>query len=201
MMRFVLRRLAVAVPTLLCVITVAFFMMRIAPGSPFDSDRKLSAEIQRNLEARYGMHQPLMAQYLVYVSGVLRGYLVPLLKYRDKDVRDFIREGLPASAAIGGAALLIALIVGMGLGIIAALRRNTAVDQAATAVAIFGVCIPAFATAPLLVLVFASTLGWLPTAGTSEGVRSYVLPVVVLALPHIAMISRLTRVGLIDVLR
>jgi len=201
MMRFVLRRLAVAVPTLLCVITVAFFMMRIAPGSPFDSDRKLSAEIQRNLEARYGMDQPLMVQYLVYVSGVLRGDLGPSLKYRDKDVRDFIREGLPASAAIGGAALLIALIVGMGLGIIAALRRNTAVDQAATAVAIFGVCIPAFATAPLLVLVFASTLGWLPTAGTSEGVRSYVLPVVVLALPHIAMISRLTRVGLIDVLR
>lgn len=201
MMRFVLRRLLVAGPTLLLVATVAFFMMRIAPGSPFDSERKLPPEIQRNVEARYGMDRPLLAQYTTYLGNVLQGDFGPSLKHRDKDVSDFIRGGLPTSAAIGAAAFLLALTVGVSLGAVAALRRNSTIDYAATSVAIVGVCVPPFAVAPLLVLLFASTLGWLPTAGTAEGWKSYVLPVIVLALPHIAVISRLVRTGLIETMR
>ena len=202
MLRFIARRLIVAVPTLLLVVTAAFFLMRAAPGGPFDSDRRLSPEIEANVLAKYGMDKPLGAQYLDYLAGVARGDLGPSLKYKDKSVLQILQENYPISLRLGLSAISIAVMVGVSLGVIAALRQNGPADNGVMALAILGVCIPTFVTAPLLVLVFASRLGWLPTAGWNDGaLPNMVLPVIVLALPQIAIISRLTRAGMIEVLQ
>jgi oligopeptide transport system permease protein len=200
MITFLLRRLLVAIPTLFLVVTVAFFMMRAAPGSPFLNERKLAPEIEKAVMAKYGMDKPLPVQYVTYLGGVLKGDLGPSLKYRDKSVAKIIGDGFPKSLTLGLSAIIIATVVGVALGVSAALRQNRPADYAATAIAIVGVCIPTFVTAPLLVLLFASKLGWVPTAGWG-GPRNLILPVVVLALPQIAIISRLTRAGMIEVLR
>jgi oligopeptide transport system permease protein len=202
MLRFIGRRLLVAIPTLLLVITLAFFMMRAAPGGPFDRDRRLSPEIERNVAARYGLDRPLPEQYAAYLAGVARGDLGPSLKYKDKSVLQILRENAPVSLTLGGLAILLASVTGVSLGVLAAARQNRGLDHAAMALAVLGVCIPTFVTAPLLVLVFASKLGWLPSGGWNDGAwRNLVLPVVVLALPQIAVISRLTRAGMVEVLR
>jgi oligopeptide transport system permease protein len=201
MLRFIGRRLLVAIPTLFLVVTLAFFMMRAAPGSPFDTDRKLSPEIERNVLAKYGMNKPLAQQYLDYLAGVARGDLGPSLKYKDKTVLAILKENYPVSLKLGLSAIILASVVGVSLGVLAALRQNRSVDYGVMTVAILGVCIPTFVTAPLLVLVFASKLGWLPSAGWNDGALiNLVLPVTVLAMPQIAIISRLTRAGMIEVL-
>jgi oligopeptide transport system permease protein len=182
------------------VVTIAFFMMRAAPGGPFDSNRKLPPAVEHNLKAKYGLDQPLEVQYLTYLAHVAHGDLGPSLKYQDRSVLDIIREGFPTSLRLGLSALIIGGIIGMTLGVLGAMRQNSTGDYAVTTLAILGVCIPTFVTAPLLVLVFASLLGWLPTGGLSD-IRSYILPVAVLALPQIAIISRLTRSGMVEVLR
>ena len=200
MLRFLLRRLLVAVPTLLLVVTIAFFMMRAAPGSPFETSRKLPPAIEHNMEAKFGLDRPLGQQYLTYLGGVLHGDFGPSMKYQDKSVLQIVRDGFPTSALIGLSALMLASVLGMTLGVIAALRQNEPADYAVSAVAILGVCIPTFVTAPLLVLLCGLRLGWLPTGGLA-GPQSLVLPVIVLALPQIAIIARLTRAGMIEVLR
>jgi oligopeptide transport system permease protein len=201
MFRFLLRRLLVAVPTLLLVITAAFFMMRAAPGNPFETARKLPPQVEKNIMAKYGMDRPLPVQYAAYLGGVVRGDFGPSLKYADKSVLDIIRQGFPTSLAIGLSALTLASVLGVFLGVMAALRQNQAFDFATMALAILGVCIPTFVTGPILLQVFASWLGWAPTGGVSNGARSLVLPVLTLALPQIAIISRLTRAGMIEALR
>lgn len=202
MLRFIGRRLLVAIPTLFVVVTLAFFMMRAAPGSPFDTDRRLSPAIEKNVRERYGMNKPRAAQYVDYVGGVLRGDLGPSLKYKDKTVLQILKENYPVSLKLGLSAMAIAVVTGVSLGVLAALRQNRSVDHGVMAVAILGVCVPTFVTAPLLVLAFASKLGWLPTAGWNGGAwPNLVLPVTVLALPQIAVISRLTRAGMIEALR
>lgn len=201
MPRFLLRRLLVAIPTLLLVITLAFFMMRAAPGSPFVNERQLTPEVEKAVMARFGMDRPLHEQYLNYLAGVARGDFGPSLKYRDKTVLDILKENYPVSLTLGGSAIVLAALIGVGLGVIAALRQNRIADNLTMALAILGVCIPTFVTAPLLVLVFASKLQWLPTAGWNGGaLANLLLPVTVLALPQIAIISRLTRAGMIEVL-
>ena len=201
MLRYIGRRLLIAIPTLLLVITVTFFMMRAAPGSPFAMDRKLLPEIEANVLAQYGMNKPLGAQYLDYLGGVVRGDLGPSLKYRDKAVVDILKENYPVSLKLGLLSITIAAVVGISLGVMAALRQNRLTDNAVMTVAVLGVCIPTFVTAPLLVLGIASKLGWLPTAGWNDGaLPNMILPIVVLALPQIAIISRLTRAGMIEVL-
>src|ERR1700679_753194 len=154
MFRFLLRRLLVAIPTLLMVITVAFFMMRAAPGSPFETARKLPPAIERNMMAKYGLDRPLGEQYLTYLGGVVRCDFGPSMKYEDKSVLEIVREGFPTSLKIGLSALILAGSLGMSLGVIAALRQNEAADYGVSAVAILGVCIPSFVTAPLLILLF-----------------------------------------------
>jgi oligopeptide transport system permease protein len=200
MFRFILRRLLVAVPTLLLVVTAAFFMMRAAPGGPFDSNRRLPPQVEHNIRAKYGLDKPLGQQYLTYLGGVVRGDFGPSLKYQDKSVIEVIKQGFPTSLRLGLSALIIGATVGMTIGVIAALRQNAPEDYAVSTLAILGVCIPTFVTAPLLILVFASILGWLPTGGLSD-IRSYILPVTVLSLPQVAIISRLTRAGMVEVLR
>ena len=201
MLSFLLRRLIVAIPTLFVVVTVAFFMMRAAPGNPFEGDRKLPPEIEHNIMAKYGMDKPLPVQYVNYVGGVLHGDFGPSLKYRDKSVLDIIAQNYQVSLRIGLAAFVIMVIAGVNLGVIAALRQNGAADITVMSVAIVGICIPSFVTAPLLQLVFGSQLGWLPIGSWNGGaIPNLVMPVIVLATPQIAIISRLTRAGMIEAL-
>jgi oligopeptide transport system permease protein len=202
MLRFLIRRLLVAIPTLFVVVTVAFFMMRAAPGNPFSTDRKLPPEILKNIEAKYHMDRPLIVQYGEYLGGVLKGDLGPSLKYRDKSVLEIIKENYRVSLTIGLSAFVIAVFLGVSLGVIAALRQNGPADYTTMAIAILGVCIPSFVTAPLLQLALGSKLGWLPIAGWDNGsLPNLIMPIMVLSLPQIAIISRLTRAGMIEALR
>jgi len=185
MFRFIGRRLLVAIPTLFLVVTVAFFMMRAAPGSPFDMDRKLSPEIERNVMAKYGMDKPLHEQYFNYLRDVARGDFGPSLKYKDKSVLQILQENYKVSLVLGLSAIILASVVGVTLGVLAALRQNKLIDYGVMAVAIIGVCIPTFVTAPLLVLIFGSKLQLLPSGGWNGGaLANLILPVAVLALPR-----------------
>jgi oligopeptide transport system permease protein len=195
------RRILTSIPTLLVIVTVAFFMMRIAPGGPFDRERALPPEIEKNVLAAYDLDQPLLLQYADYLLGVLRGDFGPSFKYRDFTVAELLWTGFPASLKVGGLAIVLAVVVGIGLGTLAALRQNTAVDYAVMATAMTGITIPNFVMAPLLTLIFGVYLSWLPVAGWNGGAaRNLVLPVIALALPQIAYIARLTRGSMIEVL-
>lgn len=203
MFRYALKRLLVAVPTLFVIVTLAFFMMRAAPGGPFDSDRRLPAAIERNIEAAYGLDRPLIVQYGDYLAHAARGDFGPSLKYRDKSVREIIAEGLPVSATLGVLSLSLALVVGGALGALAAIRQNRPSDFGAMAVAMIGISIPTFVTGPLLALVFGVWLRVLPSGGLQGGMsfQNLLLPVITLALPQIAILSRLMRAAMIEVLR
>lgn len=200
--RYILKRLLGAVPTLLILITVAFFMIRIAPGGPFDEDKALPPEILANLEAKYDLDQPLVVQYLRYLGSVLRGDLGPSFQYTDFTVNELIAEGFPVSLQLGGTALLLALVFGVAIGTIAAWRQNTRLDYALMGSAMTGIAIPNFVLAPLLILVFAVYLGWLPAGGWGGGAAgNMVLPVIALALPYMAYVARLTRGSMVETLR
>ena len=202
MLAYAARRLAAILPTLLVIVTLAFIVVRLAPGGPFDAEQSLPPEIKANLAHAYGLDQPLAQQYLHYLEGVVRGDFGPSLKYRDLSVRDLIAQGLPVSVLLGAAALLVALSVGVALGTLAALRAGSALDHAIMSMAVLGVALPSFVTGPLLVLAFGLGLHWLPVAGWQPGeVRYLILPVVTLALPLIAYIARLLRSSLLEVLR
>ncbi len=201
MASFLFRRLLISVPTLLVIITLAFFMMRIAPGGPFDQERALPPQIEKNVLAAYDLDQPLVVQYWRYLTGVLQGDFGPSFKYRDFTVAELLLTGFPPSLAVGGSAILLAILVGITLGTIAALRQNTAVDHVVMATAMTGIAIPNFVMAPLLTLFFGVFLGLLPVAGWGGGsLRNMILPVIALALPQIAYIARLTRGSMIETL-
>ena len=201
MLRFALLRILSAIPTLLLVVVLAFLMAHAAPGGPFDDERVLPPENARNLEAAYHLDESLPRQFARYLSGALRGDLGPSYYYRDYSVSELIGAALPLSLELGLLAMCVALVVGIVAGVAAALRRNTLVDRVISALAISGISIPVFVVAPLLVLVFAVKLRWLPASfsGASSGVR-LVLPVVALALPQIAYVTRLTRASMLEVL-
>ncbi|HEX6143253.1 MAG TPA: oligopeptide ABC transporter permease OppB [Geminicoccaceae bacterium] len=201
MTRFLARRLLVSVPTLLVIVTVAFFMMRVAPGGPFDQERALPPEIEKNLQAAYDLDQPLVVQYLRYLGGVLQGDFGPSFKYRDFTVAELLLTGFPASLEVGGLAMLLAITLGIGLGTLAALRHNSGADHAVMALAMTGIAIPNFVMAPVLTLVFGVHLSWLPVAGWGDGAPGHLLlPVIALALPQVAYIARLTRGSMIETL-
>lgn len=204
MLRFIIKRLLIAVPTLLVIITAAFFMMKAAPGSPFSSDRKLPPAIEAMVNAEYGLDKPVFEQYTTYLGGLAKGDLGPSLKYKDKRVSDIIKQGFPVTATIGLSALLLALTLGSALGILAALKQNTAGDYTVMGIAMIGICIPIFVIGPVLSVVFGVKLGWLPSAGLYRGHMTFqhlLLPVVTLALPYTAVISRLMRASMIEVLQ
>ena len=201
MASFLLRRLLTAIPTLLVIITIAFFMMRIAPGGPFDLERALPPQIEKNMLAAYDLDQPLTVQYWRYLTGVLQGDFGPSFKYRDFTVAELLITGFPPSLKVGGTAILLAIIIGISLGTIAALRQNSTMDHVVMATAMTGIAIPNFVMAPLLTLFFGVFLGVLPVAGWGGGsFRNMILPVVALALPQIAYIARLTRGSMIETL-
>jgi oligopeptide transport system permease protein len=202
MLAYAARRLAAVLPTLLVIVTLAFVVVRLAPGGPFDAEQSLPPEVKANLERAYGLDQPLSSQYLHYLGGVMHGDFGPSLKYRDLSVRALIAQGLPVSIMLGLAALAVALAAGVPLGTWAALRRGTPIDHGIMSVAVLGVALPSFVTGPLLVLAFGLGLHWLPVAGWQPREPRYlILPVVTLALPLIAYIARLVRSSLLEVLQ
>jgi oligopeptide transport system permease protein len=200
--RYVLRRVLGAIPTLLILLTLAFFMIRLAPGGPFDGEKMLPAEIQANLDAKYRLDQPLFNQYLAYLGDLFRGDLGPSYQFRDLTVNDLIAQGFPVSFRLGSSALVLAFLFGVTLGTLAAWRQNTRTDYVLMGGAMTGVAIPNFVLAPLLVLLFAVYLGWLPAGGYGDGaILNLILPVTALALPYMAYIARLTRGSMVEVLR
>jgi oligopeptide transport system permease protein len=199
--RYLLRRLLGAIPTLLVLVSLAFFLIRLAPGGPFDDERSLPPELQASLDARYRLDQPLPTQYLHYLGDVLRGDFGPSFQYRDTSVNELIAQGFPVSLRLGAGALLLALIAGVLLGTLAAVRQHRSADHLAMGLAMTGIALPSFVLAPLLVLLFAVQLGWLPAGGYGDGgLRHLALPVLALALPPTAYIARLTRGSMIEVL-
>ena len=201
MFYFAVKRLLWAVPTLLLIITIAFFLMRIAPGGPFSKERPLPPEILANLNKVYHLDESLPEQYLRYLGNILQGDFGPSFKYKDFTVNELIGLGFPVSAIIGGIAILIALIIGMGLGIIAALRQNKITDYSVMTVAMFGITIPIFVVAPFMTLFFGLFLNWLPLSWSKEDWTSLIMPIAALSLPQIAIIARLMRGSMIEVLR
>ncbi len=203
-MRLIRHRLLVAVPTLLVLVVLAFVLMRLAPGSPFSSERNLPPSVEENLNARYGLDDSLGEQLLRYLGNLARGDFGPSLYYSDHDVADLIREGFPTSLRLGLAAMILALGAGVTAGIAAARRPGGMLDHLLMGVAIAGISVPNFVVAPLLILVFAVWLGWLPASGAgpdaSLTAAGMVLPVVALALPQFAYVARLTRASMLEVL-
>lgn len=201
MLRYAVRRVLNSIPTLLIIVTVAFFMVRLAPGGPFDAERSLPPEIEENLAKAYHLDESLPRQYVRYLGNLLQGDFGPSFRYRDHTVTELIAIGFPVSLRLGAAAIVIALVLGCLLGSIAAVRQNSVVDFGVMSTAMLGIAIPSFVVAPLLSLVFGVILGWLPAGGWDGGkAANMVLPVIALALPQIAVIARLTRGSMIETL-
>lgn len=201
MFSYALRRLLSAIPVLLVAITACFFILRLAPGGPFDEDRPMPIAIKKNLEAHYNLDKPLIEQYFIYVSKVARGDLGPSFTSEDFTVAEQIAIGLPYTMILGGSAFLVAIIFGVLSGCYGALNRNSWSDHTLAIVILLGLVIPNFLVAPIFQLIFGVQLNWLPVGGWGDGsIRYLLLPVVVLALPHVARISRLMRGTMIDVL-
>ena len=200
MLRYSLGRLLGAIPTLLLLIAFSFFMIRAAPGGPFSSERQLLPEIEANLNAAYHLDEPLYQQFGRYLWGLAHFDFGPSFQYRDYTVTELIMTGFPVSLRLGGGAILVALLFGIGAGCFAALKQNSVADHAVMAVSMTGISIPNFVMAPLLILIFAIHLGWLPAGGLGD-FRSMILPIIALALPQIAYLARLTRGSMIEVLR
>ena len=209
MMSYALRRLLGAIPTLFVIVTLAFFMMRAAPGGPFDSERRLPPEVERNVKAAYNLDKPVAQQYLIYLGKLAHGDLGPSYKNKDFTVAQLIGTGLPVSARLGLSAMTLALLLGTFLGVNAALKQNRWQDYSVMGTAMLGITIPTFVTAPILTLIFGiygiSLFGHefsLPVGGWNGGaLANMVLPVTVLALPQIAIVARLMRGSMVEVLR
>ena len=201
MLRYALLRILGAIPTLLLVIAIAFLMVHAAPGGPFDDQRALPPDIERNIEAAYHLDEPLPQQFWRYLKGVFRGDLGPSYRYRDYTVSELIGNSLPLSMRLGALAMTLALVVGIAAGLVAALKKNTLLDRLVTGIAMLGISVPVFVIAPLMVLVFAVILNWLPASWTGgSGADRLLMPVIALALPQIAYIARLTRASTINVM-
>jgi oligopeptide transport system permease protein len=201
MFAFATRRIVGAVPTLFALITISFFIMRVAPGGPFSGNRKLTAAVLENMNKAYHLDEPLWMQFGRYLWGLAHFDFGPSMKYKDFSVTELIVQGLPVSIEVGIWAMLFATIAGIALGLAGALRRNGATDLTAGVIAMAGLAIPTFVIGPLLQIVFGLQLHWFPIAGWDGSLNAKVLPVFVLALPNIAYISRLTRGSMIETLR
>jgi oligopeptide transport system permease protein len=201
MLRYFLIRLAGAVPTLFIIVTLSFFLIRAAPGGPFDQEQTLPPEIMANLESAYGLDQPILTQYGRYLRALAHGDFGPSFKYKDFSVTELIGQGFPVTFELGTIAVALALMLGIPIGTFAALHRNSAADYAAMSLAVVGIAIPTFVVLPFLGLLFGIYLHWLPVAGWEPGsIRHLVLPVAALALPPLAVIARLVRASMLELL-
>jgi oligopeptide transport system permease protein len=196
------RRVLIALPTLLLLVVGSFFLMRMAPGGPFTGERALPPQVLANIEARYGLDRPPLEQLAGYVHGVFTRFdFGPSFRYKDRTVNDIIAQGFPVTLTYGLLSFFLAVGVGGGIGIVAAVRRGSVVDRAAVGLSIVAQALPNFVMAPLLVLVFTLWLGWLPGGGWNGGEWPYlVMPVIALATSYLASIARLTRGAMLEVL-
>lgn len=201
LIRYTFRRLLGAIPTLLIIITLSFFLLHAAPGGPFDIQRRIPPAIEHNIERMYHLNEPLYLQYFRYLGDILRGNFGPSYQYRDTTVNQIIDQGFPVDLIIGGIALLCSLFVGLPIGIIAALRRNTRWDYWPMGLAMLGISIPVFVVAPVLILIFAVYLRWLPAGQWNGGAPAHVvLPALALAAPYVAYVARMMRGSMVEVL-
>jgi len=199
MLRFVVRRLLQLIPVVFIIVTLTFFMLRAAPGGPFTAEKAVSPEVLRNLEAHYGLDQPVWKQYLTYLGHLARGDLGPSYKYTNRTINEIIAGKLPTSLELGGLALGIALLVGLPLGVLAAVKRNTWIDYLCSICGLVGICVPPFVLGPLLALVFGIYLHWFDVSGW-EYAGDRVLPSVTLGFAYAAYLMRLARSGMLEVL-
>lgn len=199
MLRFIARRLLETIPVLWVIITATFFMIRFVPGGPFTAEKAVTPEVQRNLAKAYGLDKSLGAQYVDYLKMLAHGDLGPSFKYANRTVNEIIADKLPTSLELGFLSLAVALSVGLTLGVIAAVKRNTWIDYLCSSVAMFGICVPTFVVGPLLVLCFAIHFNWLNASGW-YGPLDRILPCFTLGFYYAAYIARLTRGGMLEVL-
>ena len=202
MIYYFLKRLAVAVPTLLVLIVVSYVLMYAAPGGPFDTERTLPAEVMANLQAKYGLDQPLVVQIWRYVVSIVTEFdFGPSFQYTDQTVNEIIRQGFPVTLTYGGWSFLAAVLVGVSLGIAAAVYHNTVLDYLAVGVSVGAQVLPNFVLAPILTLIFTLWLNWLPGGGWQGGHWPYVImPVIALSTSFMASIARITRSSMLEVL-
>ena len=201
MWSYAIRRVLATIPTVLAVVTVCYLMLHATPGGPFDAERKIPAAVLANLEAKYHLDMPLWQQYLYYINSLLHGDLGASFRYADWSVNDLVAKALPVSFTIGGISMLLAIVIGVALGIFAALRQNSRVDHLVMLVGNIGSAFPSFVIGPVLVLIFAIWLPWLPSGGWNDFEPRYmVLPVLLLTFINIATIGRVMRGSLIEVL-
>jgi oligopeptide transport system permease protein len=200
MWRFIALRTLQAIPVILAVITITFFLVRMAPGGPFSSEKAVSEQVQAALEARYRLDQPLLQQYLSYLGDIAQGDFGPTFRYPGRNVEEMIFQGLPITAELGLYALLIATVFGVLTGVIASLRPNTVQDYVPMSFAMIGICMPSFLLGPLLVLVFGIWLQWLPVSGWGSLPGDKILPSITLGAMYAAYIARLSRSGMLEVL-
>jgi oligopeptide transport system permease protein len=199
MLRFIAKRFLEMIPVLFVIATITFFMVRLAPGGPFTTEKVIPAEIQKKIEAFYGLNKPLFQQYLDYMGNLLKGDLGPSFKYATWSVNELIWSAFPVSLELGCYGLAIALILGLGAGIVASLRQNSALDHVSMSLAMVGICVPTFVLGPLLVLMFGLGLGWVNASGWDSW-RDRVLPSLTLGFFYAAYIARLARGGMLEVL-
>lgn len=199
MLRFTFRRLLQIIPVLWIIITATFFMIRFVPGGPFTAEKAVTPEILRNLEAHYGLNKPLYQQYFDYMGSLLRGDLGPSFKYPNRTVNEIIGDKLPTSLELGFISLAVALTIGITLGTLAAVKRNSWLDYVCSSTAMIGICVPTFVLGPLLVLTFAIRFQWLNASGW-YGPSDRILPCLTLGCVYAAYIARLTRGGMLEVL-
>ena len=202
--KFIFRRILGLIPTMFLIVTLSFFLIRLAPGGPFSREKKVTPEVMQNLLKKYHMDEPLFKQYLRYMGDILRGDLGPSFKNKDYTVNELIFTSLPNSLILGIVSLCVALILGVTVGIISALNRNTRIDYAAMSAAVIGISIPLFVVGPVLMLVFAMILKWLPTSGWitgRAGLKTLIMPAITLSFPYFAYIARLSRASILEVLR
>lgn len=204
MTKYIFRRLLGIIPTLLIIVTISFFIVRVAPGGPFDGERALPEVVKRNIEEKYHMNDPLLVQYGRYMFDVMRGDLGPSYRYKDHDVNFYIFQSLPNSMMLGAVAISIAILFGITSGMLAAVKQNTWVDYLSMAIAVIGISVPLFVIGPVLQYVFAMKLQWLPTSGwftSGDGWKTIILPAITLAFLDFATIARLTRSSMLETLR
>ncbi|GGB00464.1 MULTISPECIES: oligopeptide ABC transporter permease OppB [Agarivorans] len=201
MIKFILKRMLEAIPTLLVLITITFFMMRFAPGSPFSGERSLPPEVLANIEAKYGLDKPVLEQYFSYLGNLVQGDLGPSFKYKDYSVNELVAQALPVSAKIGSIAFIFTILMGVSVGTLAALKQNTWMDFTIMSTAMAGVVMPSFVLAPTLVFIFAIKLQWLPAGGWNGGHWQYIiLPMLGMSLLYVASFARIMRGSMIEVL-
>jgi oligopeptide transport system permease protein len=201
MWSYTLRRVLAAIPTVLVVITVCYLLLHATPGGPFDSDRKVSAAVLANLEAKYHLDLPLWQQYLLYLKGLAQGDLGASFRYADWSVNDLVASALPVSLSIGGIAMLLSVVIGVSLGIFAALRQNSVVDYFVMLLGNVGSAVPSFVLGPVMIIVFAIMLKWLPAGGWHDfELRFMILPIALLTIINVSTIGRVMRGSLIEVM-